>query len=368
MFSAKLERMKIALVHDYIKEFGGAERVLRVLSEMYPEAPIYTAFRTPNSTAANEFADKKIIESKWGWLLRYGNLHSPLRFLLPWIWESLDLSGYDLVITSCSGYIARGFKTADRAKVVAYCHTPPRFLYGYETSLDWQRHWPVRAYAAVVNHFLRQFDFRSAQRVDHWLVNSQSVKRRVAKFYRQEAMVIYPPVATEALIKASQKVIKEDYFLIASRLVGAKGLIEAVKAAKHLAISIKIAGGAEGYSGVKDELLKIAGGGVELLCGLALTHDVANDLHLRLDHGLDVQVGDGIALSLASLHQRRFLFCRRFGPRQERERARGCGLGLFRLARARRCLCDGNDLLRLLLVALRIAQQALAHILVHPDC
>lgn len=106
--------MKIALVHDYIKEFGGAERVLRVLADMYPTAPIYTAFRVWGSSCDLEFEDRKIIESKWGWLIKQANFHSPLRFLAPLIWGSIDLSSYDLVITSCSSYFARGFKVGPK--------------------------------------------------------------------------------------------------------------------------------------------------------------------------------------------------------------------------------------------------------------
>src|SRR3990167_2662191 len=102
--------MKVALVHDYVKEFGGAERVLKTLTEMYPDAPIYTSFRVKNSDADREFRGKRIIESKWAPILRPWRLYSPLRFLLPWIWGSIDLSSYDLVITSTSNYIARGFK------------------------------------------------------------------------------------------------------------------------------------------------------------------------------------------------------------------------------------------------------------------
>ena len=96
--------MKIALVHDYIKEFGGAERVLLTLSEMFPNAPIYTAFKVSGSTAAKEFKNKKIIESKFAPILKIGNLYSPLRFLIPAIWRSFDLSSYDLVIT-CKIYL-----------------------------------------------------------------------------------------------------------------------------------------------------------------------------------------------------------------------------------------------------------------------
>ncbi|PIS15105.1 hypothetical protein COT63_01720 [Candidatus Shapirobacteria bacterium CG09_land_8_20_14_0_10_38_17] len=257
--------MRIALVHDYLKEYGGAERVLRVLADMYPKAPIYTAFKVTNSVAAKEFSDREILESKWSWLIKRGNLYSPLRFLLPFIWGSIDLSGFDLVITSCSSYIARGFRVSSKTKIIAYCHTPPRFLYGYRTSVDWQKYWLVRLYAIVVNHFLRFFDFHSAQRVNYWLVNSQNVQERVEKFYRQDSQVIYPPVAVEEFIKGSEGVKKEDYFLIVSRLVGAKGLEEAAAVAKELNLKLKIAGGTAGYSKIEKKLVKIGGRNIQFL-------------------------------------------------------------------------------------------------------
>jgi glycosyltransferase involved in cell wall biosynthesis len=254
--------MKIALVHDYIKEFGGAERVLRVLADMYPNAPIYTAFRVEGSTCDLAFFDRKIIESKWAFLIKKWNLYSPLRFLLPLIWRSIDLSDYDLVITSTSSYIARGFKVDDKTKVIAYCHTPPRFLYGFETSVNLQKYFLVRVYSVIVNHFLRIFDLWSAQRVDKWLVNSKNVQARVTKFYRKDSTVVYPPVEVNEIVEKTKLIKKENYFLIVSRLVGAKGLVEAARAAKHLGFELKIVGEAVGFSGVKEELEKV---GVSLL-------------------------------------------------------------------------------------------------------
>ncbi|KUK83953.1 MAG: glycosyl transferase group 1 [Microgenomates bacterium 39_6] len=257
--------VKVALVHDYLKEFGGAERVLRALCDIFPQAPIYTAFANRDSLAAQSFADREIIESSWAGLIKKKNLYSSLRFLVPQIWKSLDLSAYDLVITSCSGYFARGFQVGPTTKIVAYCHTPPRFLYGYQTSRDWQKYWPVRTYGLIVNHFLRQFDYQSAQRVNYWLVNSNNVAKRVKKFYRAKSKVIYPPVAVDRFIKASKENKKEDYFLIVSRLVGAKGLEEAIIAAKNLGFNLKIVGGTAGYETIKKKLEKIGQGRVEFL-------------------------------------------------------------------------------------------------------
>lgn len=240
--------MRVALVHDYIKEFGGAERVLRRLANIYEEAPIYTSFVSRKSTCAKHFNDRKIIESPFGWLLKYFNLYSPLRFLAPIVWWSLDLTKYDVVITSCSSFFARGFRVRKDALVVAYCHTPPRFLYGYETSINLQKFWIVRVYAVFVNHFLRLFDVWSARRVNYWIVNSENVKNRVQKFYKREATVIYPPVDVERFIGKTKETEKEDYFLIVSRLVGAKGIVEAAEAIKKLKLKLKISGEAVGFS------------------------------------------------------------------------------------------------------------------------
>ncbi len=257
--------MRVALVHDYIKEFGGAERVLRTLSDMYPEAPIYTAFRVKGSTADKNFKDRKIIESSFAPILRLGRLYSPLRFLAPAIWKSFNLSKYDLVITSCSWYITRGFKVGPKTITIAYCHTPPRWLYGYETSVGFTKYWPVKIYAAIVGHFMRIFDFESAQKVDYFIANSKNVKTRIEKFYRRESTVIYPPVDSEKIIESTRNIKKEDFYLIVSRLVGAKGLEDAIKIAKKLNIKLKIAGEAHGFSDTKNELEKLGGKNIELL-------------------------------------------------------------------------------------------------------
>lgn len=243
--------MKIALVHDYIKEYGGAERVLRVLADMYPEAPIYTAFRVKGSTADKYFPDTKIIESFLAPILKIWNFYSPLRFLIPVIWGSFDLSKYDLVITSSSWYITRGFIVGPNTKVIDYCHTPPRWLYGYETSVGFTKYWPVKIYAAIVGHFMRIFDFKTAQKVDYFIANSKNVADRIKKFYRCDSTVIYPPCDVENIIKLTKDVKKENFFLIASRLTGGKGIEEAIGLSKKIGFKLKIVGEGTGYSNIK---------------------------------------------------------------------------------------------------------------------
>ncbi len=254
--------MKIALVHDYLNEFGGAERVLLALSEIWPDAPIYTAFYRKNSPAWERFKNKNIKVS-WAHYIPFFNnkLHSPLRFLAPLIWGSFDFSKYDVVISSAGWYVTKGFRKGKKTVEICYCHTPPRWLYGYQTSIEWQKYWPVRVYAAIIGHFMRIYDFKSAQKVDYFIANSKNVASRIKKFYRRNSKVIYPPVE---LLKAS-RVKKGDYYLVISRIVGGKGLDLAVEAAMKLGIKLKIAGKPAGYYMEYKRLTKMSKGKVEFL-------------------------------------------------------------------------------------------------------
>src|ERR1035437_7669090 len=255
--------MKVALVHDYIKEYGGAERVLEVLTEIFPDAPIYTSFYKVNSEAYKHFKGKKILAS-WGQYLPFfgSRLYSPLRFLTPLIWGSFYLSGYDLVISSASWYIAKGFKKpSDKFIEICYCHTPPRWLYGYNTSINFQKYAIIRIYARIVGHFMRLYDFKQAQKVDFFIANSKEVAGRINKFYRRDSKVIYPPVS----LPKSTNIKREDYYFIVSTIVGGKGLDIAVKAAIKAGFKLKIAGSPAGYYFEHDKLVKNAQGKVEFL-------------------------------------------------------------------------------------------------------
>ena len=262
-FKLKIKNsLRIALVHDYLNEFGGAERVLSVLSEMYPDAPIYTAFYKKNSTAHNHFKNRKIIPSWVHYIPFFSSyLHSPLRFLTPLIWGSFDFSKYDIVISSASWYITKGFKKGKNTKEICYCHTPPRWLYGFKTSIEFQKYWPVRVYALVIGHFMRLYDFAQAQKVDIFIANSQNVAKRIKKFYRRDSVIVYPPVSLPPI----PKVTKQDFYLIISRIVGAKGLDLAVKATVKLNLKLKIVGEPAGYYTEYKQLKNISKSNVEFL-------------------------------------------------------------------------------------------------------
>jgi glycosyltransferase involved in cell wall biosynthesis len=192
-----------------------------------------------------------------------------LRFLTPLIWGSFNLSQYDLVVSSSSWYIAKGFKKKnDRFKEICYCHTPPRWLYGYSTSVNFQKYWLVKVYALIIGHFLRLYDFKQAQKVDYFIANSKEVQSRIKKFYRRNATVIYPPVSLPLSNPKSEirnPKSENDYYFIVSRIVGAKGLDLAVDAALKMGFKLKIAGSPAGYYFEHDKLVKKSQNKVEFL-------------------------------------------------------------------------------------------------------
>jgi glycosyltransferase involved in cell wall biosynthesis len=215
---------------------------------MYPEAPIYTAFYNKKSLAYKRLRAVKIIPSFVHFIPFFGSfLVSPLRFLAPFIWNSFDFSKYDVVIGSASWYVTKGFRKGKNTREICYCHTPPRWLYGYQTSTNLQNYWLVKAYSLIVSHFMRIYDYKAAQKVDIFVANSQEVKARIEKFYRRDSVVIYPPVS----LPKTKDVPKEDYYFIVARLVGAKGLDLAIEASRRLGFKLKIAGVASSYSGKK---------------------------------------------------------------------------------------------------------------------
>ena len=248
--------MRIALIHDYLIDFGGAEQVLSVLHEIYPEAPIYTliADKRRMGIGWNKFKDAQIITSWFNNIPFAAKLISPLRFLLPLIWKSFTFEKYDMILSSASWAITKGFEKGKNTKEICYVHTPPRYLYGYDTSRKWNEKWfagLVRFYALIVNHFMRMYDFEHAQKVDYFLANSENVGRRIEKFYRRDYQVIYPPVEVEKIFSSEVKSVPGNYFLTGGRLVASKNFDLIIKACLKAKVNLKIFGG-----GVEEEYLK----------------------------------------------------------------------------------------------------------------
>ncbi len=232
--------MKVALVHDYLREYGGAERVLEALHEIWPEAPVYVAYYNSAALGSQGRALQGWdIRSSWLQKIPFANkLVSPFRILAPMIFESFDLSEYDLVISSCNVYFSKAVITKPEALHISYIHTPPRYLYGYTTSFNYKKHWWTRVGGELINHFLRLYDFEVSQRPDILVANSKNVQARIKKFYRRDSVIIYPPVD----IKIKNKKDKKDYFLTVGRLVRGKGIEIIIETCTKLNLLLKVVG------------------------------------------------------------------------------------------------------------------------------
>jgi len=239
--------MKIALVHDYLQVYGGAERVLESMHKIWPDAPIYTAF--VDWKGLGPHADRiKTWDIRTSWVERnwfVKKLHSPLRFLTPWVWKYFDFSDYDAVISSSAWYMPRGIKTdPKRTTHICYLHTPPRYLYGYDTARNWNKYWPIKLYSLIVNHYLRLYDFNIAQNVNYFIANSIETQKRITKFYRRESTVIYPPVElkrSDLFIQKGQT-LPDNYYLVVSRLARTKHIDLAIDACQKLNKPLVIVG------------------------------------------------------------------------------------------------------------------------------
>lgn len=252
---------KIALVHDYIKEYGGAERVLETLHEMYPKAPIYTTFYSPSFLGPHKerFASWDI-RTTWLQYVPFKNkLLSYFRFFAPLVFRAIDLSSYDVVITSAAGtYTSPNFvKIGPKTKLICYYHTPPKYLYGYETAAPWDSVWwrkIVKVFGQVPMHVLRLLDFASAQRPAICIANSREVQARIEKFYRRDAVVIYPPVEIHSPSKTKRN---RTYLLSGGRLARPKHIDLAVSVCTRLKLPLFVFG--REFSGYGEQLKKAAG-------------------------------------------------------------------------------------------------------------
>jgi len=215
---SKPKKLKVALIHDYLAEYGGAERVLEVLHDIFPEAPLFTAFVDKDRLGVQwqRFADWQIQES---WLTKipgYKKLFSPLRIWAPSYFSQFDLTGFDLIISSTNAYFAKAIKVPKGSKHICYCHTPSRSLWGYSTMTDWKKNPIIRWGGELINHYLRIKDLEIARKnVDLFIANSKETQRRIKKFYRLKSEVVYPPVkVAERLPVVKGEIVDQVYTLV----------------------------------------------------------------------------------------------------------------------------------------------------------
>ena len=234
--------MKVALVHDFLVEYGGGERVLEALHEIFPYAPIYTPYFRLSGFGPHQSRIKQWnIKTSWMQILPKVFL-SPCRIFAAKIFEGFDLSDYDLIISSCNTYFAKAVKVKPTALHISYIHTPPRYLYGYTTSFNYKKNPLTRVSGELANHYLRILDFKTSQRPNILIANSKEVQARIQKFYRRDSVVIYPPVSTVIPSEATPKAGDKKYFLSVGRLVRGKGIDVIVKAFTKLNLPLKVVG------------------------------------------------------------------------------------------------------------------------------
>ncbi len=253
--------MKAALVHDYLNQYGGAERVVLALHRLFPAAPLYTSIYDRRRMPA-AFGTLDIRTSFMQRLPGVSRHHQTYLPLYPFAFESFDLSGYDLVISSSSAW-AKSVITPPGTPHICYCHAPMRFAWSYQTYVAGERVGrPARAVLPALMVLLRLWDVASAARVDEFIANSRAVASRIAKYYRRTATVVHPPVDTGRFAPAPQV---DDYFLIVQRLVPYKRLDLVIDAFNALRLPLKIVGDGR----ARAELARRAGPTIEFAGRLA---------------------------------------------------------------------------------------------------
>jgi glycosyltransferase involved in cell wall biosynthesis len=247
---ALTKKMKVALVHYWLVTMRGGEKVLEELCRLYPEADIFTHVVVPEKVS-DTIKAHKITTSFISRLPGAAKHYQKYLPLMPLALEQFDLRGYDLVISSESGP-AKGVITGENTLHLCYCHTPMRYLWNMYQDYREGAGGFTRAAMTPAFHYLRQWDYASAARVDHFLANSTTVQRRIAKTYRRASDVIHPPVAVEDFSPADAV---EDFYLYCGHLVPYKRADIAVEAFNRQGGKLVIVG--EG--GEAERLKKMAG-------------------------------------------------------------------------------------------------------------
>lgn len=241
-YKKQLSGLRVAIVHDWLVGLGGGERVVQSLLKLFPQAEIYTSVYDPSKLRI--FEGRKIHTTflqHWPLALKKHQLYSMLR---PLAFESLDFSGYDLVISTCSAE-SKGVITPSETLHIAYLFTPTRYYWsGYRDYIAEPGFGPLNPLARLILKKsikgLRQWDFAAAQRPDEIVSISSEVSERTKKYYKRPSPVIYPPVDTDQFIGQSSG--KDNYYLVLGRLISYKRVDLAVRACTKLGLELVVAG------------------------------------------------------------------------------------------------------------------------------
>ena len=240
--------MKTAIVHDWLVNYGGAERVVEQMLLLYPDADIYTLVYDEKKMG-KIFPKEKVHTSSLQKIPMAEKLYTKFLSLMPKAFEEFDLTGYDLVIAS-SSCCAKGVITSPTTPFIAYIHSPMR--YAWDLYYDY-----LKNSGRLTNFFMkrwmpdiRKWDYISSQRIDTLVANSSYIARRIKKFWNRDAAVVYPPVDTDRLSISDEAA--GDYFVVFSRFVPYKRIDLAISACARLNKKLIVIG-----SGSQEKELKL---------------------------------------------------------------------------------------------------------------
>ncbi|MFZ1654901.1 MAG: glycosyltransferase [Candidatus Moraniibacteriota bacterium] len=257
------EPKRIALAHDFLLAWGGAERTFKVLAEAYPEAPIYTLLADP-AFVAQHFPGREIrtsfLQKFPAWLRRRHRWLLPLYAIAV---EAIDLRDFPFVISS-SGAWMKGLVTRLHTRHIAYLHSPMRYVWDsqerYLREIGRERNLPLRIFLS----YLRVWDRQSAERPDTLLVNSDFTRRRVEKYYRRDSTVVYPPANVLQEREPVEAAAKKEYFLIVARLTRSKRVDRVIEAFNRLELPLMVIG-----TGPEEQVLRELAGPTIRFAGAA---------------------------------------------------------------------------------------------------
>ncbi|MDO8444321.1 MAG: glycosyltransferase [bacterium] len=255
-----LENMNTALVHEWLTNVAGSEKVLLALKEIFADAPIYTSvFDSVNAKPFKKFEIYTSYLQKLPWMKKKRELLIPLT---PLAFEQFDLSKYDLVISNTT-MAAKGVITKPETIHISYCNTPPRYLWTPEVDPRAKSGY-FRSLRAKIMHEMRIWDRVAADRVDYFLANSHYIARRIKKFYGRDAVVVYPPVEIESF-QIDEKVERGDHYLFVGRLINYKKCDLVIQAFNKLKLPLRIVG----FGSDEKELRRLADKNIEFVGALS---------------------------------------------------------------------------------------------------
>jgi glycosyltransferase involved in cell wall biosynthesis len=249
--------MKLALVHDWLNQRGGAEDVLETLVALYPNSPVITGLYAPD-LMPRSYASWDI---QTLWIDKLPGIHThhqPYLPVYPFAWDGYRPQEYDVLLSNKSGF-CHGLHHGENALHICYCLAPTRYVWQLDAYIAREGIGGIaQAGLRPLVQALKKWDYDAAQRVNHFIAISSDIQQRVRNFYDRDSVVIYPPVDTTRFQPSS---VVEDYFLIVSRLIPYKRIDLAVQAATRLGVPLKIGGRGRDL----DRLKAMAGPTVEFL-------------------------------------------------------------------------------------------------------